>query len=229
MANGTKQVVKHVTIPIPFCRQKLAFPLRPTPRSVGSPSARNCAGAGWLWPHTPWTQHGVKSNLLRGDSFSSSSLLSAWINGCFAPPRSNLKIDRESRAEFQLVFGLSVGEFPGLISSNGSRQRLCKLWRWSAHRTSNLKSLMNIATYPVHNPLNSCGSNDLDDTVLTIIHTHSISYATPLKSNLNFSSHFKLKPEYSLLQKSYSWDLWNYFSNTDIHISVNSGKINRKI
>lgn len=38
---GQKQVFKHGTIPIPFCRQTLAFPLRPTPRSVEAPSATN--------------------------------------------------------------------------------------------------------------------------------------------------------------------------------------------
>lgn len=165
--------------------------------------------------HTPWTQHGVKSNLLRRYSLSNSSLLSAWINGCFAPPRSSLKIDRESRAEFQSVFGLSVGEFPGFISSNGSRQRLCKLWRWSAHRTINLKSLMKYSYLPCSQSFELLWFKR--SGWYGINHNpHSVSHVTPLKSNLNFSYASELLPEFSWLQKSCFCELWNYFSNIDI-------------
>lgn len=45
-----KQVVKHETIPIPFCRQKRAFPFRPTPRRVGPPSATNSSEAMFVAP-----------------------------------------------------------------------------------------------------------------------------------------------------------------------------------
>lgn len=138
MANGTqKKVFKRVTILIPFCRQTLVFAFRPTLRRVEPPSATNPswetlvgrAGAGRLWPHTPWTHRGVKRHLPGRGSFPIPALPSAWVNGCFAPPRSSPKRGRE----IQSMFGLSVGEFPGFISSNGPRQRPCQVWRWDGN------------------------------------------------------------------------------------------------